>query len=119
MALNIKHFKEKLEKEKKRLEDELGEIAKKNPKNNADWEAVPENMNLLNADKNEMADFYEEFENRQAVEIELENRLNDVLDALKRIKKGIYGICETSGNPIDEKRLEANPAARTCVTHSK
>lgn len=35
--------------------------------------------------------------------------------ALKRIEKGIYGTCETCGEKIPNRRLEAFLAARLCV----
>ena len=46
-------------------------------------------------------------------------RLRDVLDALDRIEKGTYGICEGSGKPIPTKRLEAFPSARYCVEYQE
>lgn len=46
-------------------------------------------------------------------------RLRDVLDALERINKGTYGICEGSGKPIPIKRLEAFPSARYCVEYQE
>jgi len=46
-------------------------------------------------------------------------RLRDVLDALTRIDKGTYGICEGSGKPIPVKRLEAFPSARYCVEYQE
>lgn len=36
----------------------------------------------------------------------------DVDQALLRIEEGSYGICARCGRPIDERRLEALPAAR-------
>jgi DnaK suppressor protein len=36
----------------------------------------------------------------------------DIDQALLRIKEGSYGICARCGKPIDERRLEALPAAR-------
>lgn len=47
------------------------------------------------------------------------SRLRDVLDALERIEKGTYGICEGSGKPIPIKRLEAFPSARYCVEYQE
>ena len=38
-------------------------------------------------------------------------------EALEKIEKGTYGICETGGEKIEEDRLEANPSARTCKAH--
>lgn len=44
----------------------------------------------------------------------LETELCDVEHALRRLDDGSYGICEACGNPINESRLEASPAARLC-----
>src|SRR5689334_14898592 len=35
--------------------------------------------------------------------------------ALQRLDDGSYGVCERCGAPIGEDRLEARPAARTCI----
>ncbi len=37
-------------------------------------------------------------------------------EALRRIEKGKYGICEECGGKIPNKRLEAFLAARLCIT---
>lgn len=36
-------------------------------------------------------------------------------DALKRIEKGLYGVCQDCGEKIPPRRLEAYPAAALCV----
>ena len=41
----------------------------------------------------------------------------DIKRALKKIKDDEYGKCELCGEDIEEDRLEANPAARTCKKH--
>jgi DnaK suppressor protein len=50
------------------------------------------------------------------------NRLNDQLEeidnALKRIDKGTYGLSEVSGKPIPVERLRAMPTATTLVGES-
>ncbi|PIR40297.1 MAG: hypothetical protein COV33_00540 [Candidatus Zambryskibacteria bacterium CG10_big_fil_rev_8_21_14_0_10_34_34] len=74
-------------------------------------------MNVDSADSNEVADNIEEFESNTAVLKELEIRYNDVKDALTKIEKNEYGMCEVSGEEIEEERLIANPAARTCKAH--
>ena len=38
--------------------------------------------------------------------------LFEVLDAIRRIERGSYGICEVTGEPIEPLRLEAIPWAR-------
>jgi len=118
MKIDTNHFKEKLAEEEKVLEEELSHIGKVNPNNPKDWEATAPDLNLLKADKNEMSDNFEEFENRVAIEIELEDRLKDIKLALKKIEDGSYGKCETDGKDIEKARLEANPAARTCIEHA-
>ncbi len=92
----------------------LGRI---NPENPDDWEAVPSDLNIPEADRNEVADKVEDFEEKFATERELEVRLNDVKAALEKMGKGAYGICEVGGEAIESERLEVNPAARTCKKH--
>ncbi len=42
-------------------------------------------------------------------------QLQEIEDALERIKNGEYGICEECGEPVPEQRLRLFPAARHCV----
>lgn len=109
--------KNKLEKEKILLLSELRSLGRINPDNPEDWEAVPSDLNIPDADKNEAADKVEDFEEKFSTEGELETRLKDVEDALKKISSGVYGVCETGGEPIEPARLNANPSARTCIKH--
>ena len=44
------------------------------------------------------------------------NLLKDIDNALDKIKNGAYGICEECEEKINEKRLEANPVARYCIS---
>lgn len=46
---------------------------------------------------------------------ELERKLNLIDEAFKKMESGEYGKCDKCGKPIDEKRLQANPSALTCV----
>ncbi|MBU2633360.1 hypothetical protein KJ751_02535 [Patescibacteria group bacterium] len=117
-GMDTKHFKTKLEDEKKKLEEGLSKIAHKDPKDPDNWETDPEELNIMASDKNEVADVFEESANKEGVEIELEERLNRVKVALRRIEDGTYGVCK-EGCKIEEKRLEANPAAETCIEHAK
>lgn len=117
MALDTTHFKKKLEEELVTLEGELTSVGQKNPDNLKDWEAKPADLNALSSDESELADTQEEFEGNTAILKRLEVRFNDVKKALEKIGNGTYGICETSGEPIETERLEANPAARTCMKH--
>jgi RNA polymerase-binding transcription factor DksA len=46
----------------------------------------------------------------------LREALHDVDDALAKLERGEYGVCESCGGPIGEARLEAMPAARLCIS---
>lgn len=43
------------------------------------------------------------------------DHLADLDEAIRRIEGGIYGRCESCGQPITAERLAARPAARTCI----
>jgi len=115
----IEYFKEKLEKEKERLEKGLKYVGKKSSRIAGDWEVILGDLNIETSDKNELADVFEELEIRAAIEDKLEGRLTLVNQALGRIKKGTYGICQTCKKPIEEKRLEVNLVAKNCVKHAQ
>lgn len=46
----------------------------------------------------------------------LEKNLDDINQALDRIKKGTYGFCKYCGQPIGKKRLMARPTASSCIS---
>ncbi|MBI5004899.1 MAG: hypothetical protein HZC04_01800 [Candidatus Lloydbacteria bacterium] len=115
--IDIPFFKSKLAEEKKLLERELSQVGHVNPDNPADWEGEPAKMDISEADKNERADRIEEFETNAAIEVTLENRLNEIASAFDRMEAGTYGVCEIGGEKIEHDRLMANPAARTCKAH--
>lgn len=45
----------------------------------------------------------------------MERKLESVNMALRAIDKGMYGICERCGQPIDPARLEVRPDATLCL----
>jgi len=112
-------FKKVLEDELKLLENELNSVGRKNPDNPKDWEAEPDEEAQPSADSIDYADEIEEFEGNTAILKELEVRYNEVKKALEKMKDGTYGICDVCGKEIPEARLGANPAATTCLEHTK
>jgi RNA polymerase-binding protein DksA len=110
---DLEYFKGKLLAEKKDLEADLGEVAKKEP--GQGWEATTGEMEVDTADDNEVADKLEEYETNKGVIDQLQKQLSEVDAALERIEKGTYGICEDTHKPIDRDRLEANPSARVSL----
>lgn len=114
--MNTAPYLEKLKTEKLVLETELSTVARRNPSNPADWEPIPQETDQ-ESDPNDRADVMEHYGENAAIANDLEKRYNDVLAALDRVKNGTYGICEVSGEPIEEERLNADPAARTNKAH--
>lgn len=117
MALNIEHFKRKLEKEQERLENELSKVASQDPNNPSNWQPKPSERDSSQADENIVADSIEEYEENAAITNSLEARLKDVRSGLDKIKHNVFGTCQICKKEIEEDRLEANPAARTCKEH--
>jgi len=112
-------YKKLLEEEKKKLLKELSTIGKKNPTSPNGWEAIETNLDSDSADENEVADEIEELGENEAILAKLANQLTSVEHALEKIKKETYGKCDVCGEEIPEARLEANPAASTCIKHTK
>jgi len=113
---NTDHYKTALLAEKQTLQEELGGIALFNTETNL-WEATPDQELMGETDDNDAADRFEDFEGRSAMVTTLQTRLTDIDAALAKIEAGTFGVCEISGEPIEEARLNANPAARTNMAH--
>lgn len=111
----LEELRAALDGEQVDIEEQLAEYGKKT---GGDWQGTPKGFEAGEADENETADRMEELATNVPLVEELESRLKDVKDAAKKIDEGTYGICEKGGEEIDFDRLEANPAARTCVAHA-
>lgn len=109
----IEELKTKLEEQKKSLQKELESFASEDPNLKHNWEAkYPARED---SDKEEAADDAQEYDNALSLEYSLELKLKDVKNALEKIEKGGYGICENCGKEITEERLLACPEAKTCL----
>ncbi len=115
--MDTQKFKDLLDSQLTRLTEEMQELGVKNPEVKGDWMERADDLDTVSSDPNDVADRAEEEAERRATLAALEGRYNDIHRALKKIEDGTYGICEISGEPIEEDRLEANPAARTCKAH--
>jgi RNA polymerase-binding transcription factor DksA len=113
MSLNLETQKKNLLTEKEMLLRQLSGLGLIQTQTD---EFIPthEKPNEPIIDDNERADLFEEFETNASTGEILQERLVDVVDALQKIENNTYGICEKMGVPIEEDRLIANPAARTC-----
>lgn len=111
-----KKLKKELLKNKKRLEQGLSRIAKKKPGSEIDWEAQFPEMNVEVSEDllEDSAKKREEYEVRRFLEQTLELKLKKVNEALGKIERGEYGVCERCGKEIEKERLEAVPEAKYC-----
>ena len=46
---------------------------------------------------------------------QVRGHLGEVDAAIARVEAGTYGVCERCGQPVGAARLDALPAARTCI----
>lgn len=119
MKKELNHYRDLLEKEAKKLEEELGTLGRRNPDEKGDWETVRKNGDGDEADELDVAEGIETYENDNAVLGQLEIQLRNVNEALLRIEEGTFGKCSVCGNEIEEDRLGVNPSATTCIAHMK
>jgi len=115
MAIDPKiltELKSALLKEKAELEADLGRIAKPVDAERGDYKTSFED---IGRDREDNTTEVEQYTDNMPVEMTLEKRLRDVINALEKIEKGTYGICANCNQEIEIERLRANPSARRCV----
>jgi len=117
----LNELKEKLEKEKMAIEEQLKKFAKKDEKLSGDWDALFPKWNgeAGSSALETMADEVEEYETRLPIEYALETKLKNINLALEKIKKRRYGICEKCKKEIPTERLKVSPEACFCLKCQK
>lgn len=118
MAIDIQQQKTKLEAMLTTVTEELKGLGIHNPEVPEDWIATPGEEMDAEPDPNLAADRVEEWDERRATLSVLETRYNNIVRALKKIEEGTYGVCELSGEQIEDERLVAYPEARTTAAHA-
>ena len=111
----MEELKKQLEVEHKNLVAELETVAVQDTKT-GDWIAKPDSL-VGEADPNMTADTTEDWNERRALVAQLETRYHHVVMALKKFADNAFGKCEICDETIEDDRLVANPAARTCKMH--
>jgi len=112
----VEKIKKILEQEKNRLEKQLEKFADKNIHNKEDYETeFPDFGSEYDANAQEVA----AFDDRIALEHQLEDELRDVKVALLKISDGSYGVCKYCHKEIGEDRLMARPTSSACVECKK
>ena len=114
--IDTNKYQIKLAEEKTRVEIALNEIGQRDPRNAENWNVNPVDTNDI-AFHDEVADRFEEMDNRKATEFSLESELASINDALKAIEAGTYGHCKVCDKEIETDRLDASPTATTCIEH--
>jgi len=114
----VRELKEKLEKEKSQIEEELKKFAKKDEKLKGDWDTIFPRWDGTASGGGRLetaADEVEEYSTLLSIEHSLELKLKNIDLALEKIEKGQYGRCEKCGKEIAEDRLKVSPEARFCL----
>lgn len=114
--MHTQQFKERLEEEKGRLARQMQEVGRKNPAVPDDFEARPTQTGS-EPDLADQAGVIQSYEENEGVLRDLEARYDQILAALARIEAGTFGKCAVGGEAIEPERLEADPAAATCLAH--
>jgi DnaK suppressor protein len=106
--------RQRLDEERVRLEDTRATFDDEHLRDESEDDSISE---LSSIDQHPADIGSETFEREKDLSIleQVESELADVEHALRRLEDGTYGICEACGQPIDEARLEALPAARFCL----
>ncbi|WP_082221207.1 TraR/DksA family transcriptional regulator [Luteipulveratus halotolerans] len=90
-----------------RMEADLSALFDASRDSNADDEHDPEGQTIA-------------YERAQVTSLlqQARTHLDELDDALARVRTGRYGVCDVCGQDIGAGRLEARPTATTCVAHA-
>ena len=111
----LKKLKEDLLAEATKIEKLLDEFTTENPTIKGDRKSHFHKTDSSDT-LDEKAHSVTDSEQERAVEQNLEVRLREIKETLKKIDEGAYGICEKCSSPIDVRRLKAISIARLCVS---
>ena len=100
------------------LQEELADHGKSTDEDGDEWEGSSESEGE-EADELDAANDLEELGTNVPLVADLQKRNKEIKSALRKMKDGTYGSCDECGEDIDLERLEANPAAATCIRHAE
>ena len=106
MTLDLTTMKTRLEAKRDELRTNIAGLTQAHP--------IPTDPIEASEGPNDFEDVAVDFletQKEQSLLVNEQALLTEVLQALKRLDEGGYGLCVTCGNPIPEKRLEAIPWA--------
>jgi DnaK suppressor protein len=111
-------LKQKLEKEKTAIEEQLKKFAVKDDNMKGDWDTRFPKLdgNVSGSSSLEAAaDEVEEYSTLLPMEHSMELRLKNIDSALEKIKTEKYGLCEKCGKEIPIERLNVSPESKFCL----
>jgi RNA polymerase-binding protein DksA len=109
----VESFREMLQGLRARLRGDLNQMTdealrRDQPESSGNLSNVPLHMADVGTENYDQEFTLSLIENEQEV-------LEQIYDALSRIDKGTFGICENCGQPIAKPRLQAIPYAKYCI----
>ena len=110
----FKKLKKELLAEKANIEMVLGEFTTENPVVKGDYKSHFHSVDQSDT-SDEKAHSVTDSEQELAVEQNLELRLREINETIKKIDENAYGVCEKCSSPIDIRRLKVIPVAKFCV----
>lgn len=111
-----KQYKEQLETEKQKIQNELSAFGVPKGDNPNDFDSYIPSIGLSEEDN---ALEVSEYLNKLSTEALLESRLKEINEALHKMKVKTFGICEKCKKDIEIKKLDVNPAADFCIDCGK
>ncbi len=112
----IEEIKKSLEKRRSAIKTELDKFTKEDKYEHEAHKAIfPEYGDKNDENANEIAAFTDNLSLGKS----LEDTLRDIENTLKRIKKGVYGICKYCEKPISKERIKIRPISSACIPCKK
>ncbi len=108
---DLQRFKKLIEDERRRVMERIGMIEE-------EIQGMSANQSGNQSYSNHMADIGSDAMEQEQAFLHASQGTDYLMaldDALRRIEKGTYGVCEECGEKIPPRRLEAFLAARLCI----
>jgi RNA polymerase-binding protein DksA len=107
-----KELHERLLRERQRLQAEISSLSRGGIRSDTFQDDETDSVDQHPAD--EGSELFER-EKNLTLQRTLQASLQEVNEALRKLDEGTYGVCESCGKPIGEKRLRALPEATHCI----
>ena len=115
---DLKKLRADILKEISTIEQELSRFTVKNPVVRDDYQSIyPKSDQSDTAD--EKAHSVTSYQEEKAIEQNLELRLKELKETLRKIDEGSYGVCTDCNQPIEVKRIQATPTVSQCLNCAK